>query len=128
MTDLTPTPNQLQSWIDKICYPHEQRVGPSLKDKELAYLAFKAGADQELEACLQWFSEFYCMETWMRRDLATFRAARRPKPPTDKELALEALEHIDNYAIQQMGVYTIHDELKEDVDAIRRVLEALPND
>ena len=54
---IDPTRKQLQSWIDKISYPHEQGVGPSLKDKELAYLAFWAGADTELEGCCEWLAD-----------------------------------------------------------------------
>jgi hypothetical protein len=74
MTDLTPTPNQLQYWIDKICYPHEEGVGPSLKDKELACLAFKAGADQELDACCHEVQNMYSGGSRLRD-------RRRPKPP-----------------------------------------------
>jgi predicted HD phosphohydrolase len=87
MTDLTPTPNQLQSWIDKICYPYEQGVGPSLKDKELACLAFKAGADQELEACCLLLDS---------PDGTSLRNARRPKPPSLKEQALDLLNKHNN--------------------------------
>jgi hypothetical protein len=112
MTDLTPTPNQLQYWIDKICYPHEEGVGPSLKDKELACLAFKAGADQELEACCAEVEQMFCWGS--ARDL---RTARRPKPPTLKEQALESVKRFE------LG----QDELS-DLAVIRRAIEALPND
>jgi hypothetical protein len=112
MTDLTPTPNQLQYWIDKICYPHEEGVGPSLKDKELACLAFKAGADQELEACCAEVEQMFCWGS--ARDL---RTARRPKPPTLKEQALESVKRFE------LG----QDELSN-LAVIRRAIEALPND
>jgi hypothetical protein len=63
------------------------------------------GADQELQACCEWLEN---QPQWME-DL---RAARRPKPPTLKEQALEMLENawINNNAAQ----------------TIRRALEALP--
>jgi hypothetical protein len=48
------------------------------------------------------------------RDL---RAARRPKPPSLKEQALEA--------ISRLCASVIHDDLKDDADTIRRALEAL---
>ncbi len=54
-------------------------------------MAFQAGADHELEACLQWFSEFYSMETWMQKDLERFREHRRPKPPSLKERLSKAI-------------------------------------
>jgi hypothetical protein len=108
MTDLTPTPNQLQSWIDKICYPHEEGVGPSLKDKELACLAFKAGADQELKACC------VLMDEW-GLDGEDLVECRRPKPPTLKEQALDELTSAERL-------------YPADWSTIRRALEALPND
>jgi hypothetical protein len=115
MTDLTPTPNQLQYWIDKICYPHEQGVGPSLKDKELASLAFKAGADQELEACCEWLQD-----PDLNVDTYKLRTARRPKPPSDKELALAELDRLIAL-IPTEGAMAM-------AEPIRKVLEALPND
>jgi hypothetical protein len=115
MTDLTPTPKQLQYWIDKICYPHEQGVGPSLKDKELACLAFKAGADQELEACCEWFAnEGYGTAP------DRIRNHRRPKPPSDKEMALAELDRLIAL-IPTEGAMAM-------AEPIRKVLEALPND
>ena len=56
--------------------------------KNVARQAFQAGADQELEACCEWFQEFYKTECWVMHDLKHFRAARRPKPPSLKEQAL----------------------------------------
>jgi hypothetical protein len=115
MTDLTPTPKQLQYWIDKICYPHEQGVGPSLKDKELASLAFKAGADQELEAC--------CDVMRVNGSYVSggvLRAIRRPKPPSDKEMALAELDRLIAL-IPTEGAMAM-------AEPIRKVLEALPND
>jgi len=121
MTDLIPTPNQLQYWIDKICYPHEQGVGPSLKDKELAALAFKAGADQELEACCQYINEarWFGNPTHRKDPLVELRAVRRPKPPSLKEQALALVSHdfSDQPCLSEEG-YAL----------IRRALEALPND
>ena len=112
MTDLTPTLDQLQSWIDKVCYPHSQGVGPSFKDKELASLAFKAGADQELEAC--------CSEvSWNGNKAlaAELRRRRRPKPPSLKAQALALLDKAEDPS------WDI-----EDFSIVRQALEALPND
>ena len=80
--------------------------------------AYRAGADQELEACLQWFSEFYCMETWMQKDLEKFRTARRPKPPT---LAEEALETFMQLPLKVWGERDTGPVLLK----IRRALERL---
>ena len=84
-----------------------------LSEEERLAAAFCAGADQELEACVEWFQEFYKTESWVKHDLKHFRAARRPKPPTLKEQALAAVAELEGF---------------KGVDTIRRALEALPND
>ena len=78
------------------------------------YLAYAAGADMELESCCK------VLEYQFMADSIHLRAARRPKPPSLKEQALEALETLNQ-------AWTMPKEL-EAVIAIRRALEALPND
>ena len=113
MIDLTPNPKQLQYWIDKISYPHSEGVGPSSLDEELACLAYRAGADYELEACCEWLRSQHHSDTWPNR----IRAARRPKPPSEAEQALEDLESlIVDLANHGMGFKTTN---------IRRALERL---
>jgi hypothetical protein len=73
-------------------------------------IAFQAGADHELAACCEWVT----METPASE--VHLRAARRPKPPSLKEQALEALVSINS----NFHVYG------DDIDTIRRALEALP--
>ncbi len=82
---------------------------------------YRAGADAELEACcmeiIDGEGRFYIDETSDRvrltEDLWT---TRRPKPPSMKEQALEALAHILNNSSTQLGA-----------DTIRRALEQLPD-
>ena len=78
------------------------------------------GADQELEACIHWLitgpygASITCYPDHMIGDL---RAARRPKPPSLKEQALEHLEQIHANAYSMgMGF---------DPSIIRRALEQL---
>jgi hypothetical protein len=75
------------------------------------------GADQELEACVKWVSEYcpYFGDYPLPED--KLRAARRPKPPTLKEQALKALHTSVDL-----------DEFPKQYDIIRTALEALPND
>jgi hypothetical protein len=47
---------------------------------------YRAGADAELEACCEWLQD-----PDLNVDTYKLRAARRPKPPSLKEQALEAL-------------------------------------
>jgi hypothetical protein len=74
-------------------------------------LAYQAGADQELGACCEWLEN---QPQWME-DL---HAARRPKPPSLKEQAIEALDRLCVNHLQT----TDHEK------TIRRALEALPNE
>jgi hypothetical protein len=75
--------------------------------------AYQAGADQELEACCEWTREYF---GWNRsiQDADQLRAARRPKPPSLKEQAIEAQQRMWNGG-------STHD----DWNLIRRALEAL---
>ena len=89
-------------------------------DSEQIAQAYQKGADQELKACCdyiggegKWFAN-----PWHR--LAELRVARRPKPPSLKELALKALEVEDD----SMPLRSL--ERGERFDTIRRALEALP--
>jgi hypothetical protein len=78
-------------------------------------LAYRAGADQELEACCEVLAE-KCFEGQAN----LLRGWRRPKPPSLKEQALEELEHVP---VDPEGGITY-----SGLDLIRRALEALPDD
>ena len=112
MTDpITPPPELRQLWAQQA-----QRMNPRdpiAWQEHIANQAAQWGANQELEACVEWFDN---QSLVYHRDLEhTLRAARRPKPPSLKEQALAEL--VDAY-----------DEDKIDDTAfatIRRALEAL---
>ena len=78
--------------------------------------AARWGADQELEACCEWFRE----EGWNECHPNNLRTARRPKPPSLKDNALLALSHLEKGAEPQM-------DATEAVYTIRRALESLPD-
>jgi len=50
-------------------------------------LAYRAGADQELEACVEWLQD-----PDLNVDTYKLRTARRPKPPSLKAQAYAALD------------------------------------
>ena len=120
---IVPTPKLIQQW------GHEWNEEEEGDDSLLEYVATHAaqwGADQELEACRMEIIDgaglFYIDETSDRVRLAEdIWTARRPKPPSLKEQALEALERQCLRSISPL-VST------SDLDTIRRALEALPND
>ena len=114
---ITPSTELVKQWLGTY---FSTTITGEVSDVELtlATQAARWGAAQELEECLQWFSAFYCMETWMQKDLEKFRTARRPKPPSLKEQALAEL----NLTTDSDGA-----ELSPtQVELIRRALEALP--
>jgi hypothetical protein len=121
---ITPPPElsdeQVGNWLIDDGYPWEPSEQAVItittsRLKNVARQAFQAGADQELKACCDWFQDFYKLETWMERDLKAFRVARRPKPPSLKEQALEIIKRGEDD----------WQPLPEDWDIIRRALEAL---
>jgi hypothetical protein len=52
---------------------------------------YRAGADQELEACCEWLQHDY-----PNIGANALRAARRPKPPRLKEQALDLLDKAED--------------------------------
>jgi len=71
---ITPPPELVEQWAH---LPADWNT--------VASLIAKWGADQELEACCKWLPK---LPPWSGDDL---RRHRRPKPPSLKEQALEAL-------------------------------------
>ena len=110
---ITPPPELVQQWghdADLSGVPHNDEHWAY--EEHIATRAAQWGADQELEACCKWLAA---------RDLRSqsvapclLRIARRPKPPSLKEQALEALDRMDQLPTA------------EDQRTIRRALEALP--
>jgi hypothetical protein len=111
---ITPPSELLKQWEDDWL---EEREHADV----LLIQAFQAGADRELEACCEWFQEFYRTESWVTHDLKHFRAARRPKPPSLKEQALAELGKVDMlWDTTEFGQETLGS-----LNTIRRALEAL---
>ncbi len=118
MTDqhpITPPPELVEQWMDA---PHGLGLGchraRSVADETYAKRLTEAaqwGADQELEACCEWLDDVGDLKPQLR-------AARRPKPPSLKEQALEALKR---YEAEEWC-----EEMTFDSSIIRRAIEALP--
>lgn len=78
---ITPPPELVEDWIE-LAKPLPQRPP---NPGELATLAARWGADQELEACCEWLNRVGHFVVG-----GELRAARRPKPLSLKERALKA--------------------------------------
>ena len=117
MTDnhpITPPPELVEQWV----YGDDDNIRTSPNwYKVFAAKAARWGADQELEACGAYLER--CAQ-WEPEDIDDLRAARRPKPPSRKEQALEA--------VSRLCASVIHDDLKNDAAIVRRALSELPND
>jgi len=110
---ITPPPDLAAKWVSEIYGDPAIPLHPITLC--LVERAAQWGADQELEACLRLVEIDAGEDAY---DFARYiRAARRPKPPSLKESALNALEHILRHSQTDHGANTI-----------RRALEALPND
>jgi hypothetical protein len=109
---ITPPPELAQKCWDELRDQTQVLDAAKAWGKAIS-LAYRAGADQELEACLRHLDAKGHHPTV----LLALRAARRPKAPSLKGQALEVFEAL------------IHGDASGlDVGVIRRALEALPND
>lgn len=102
-----------------ITLPHDLidkwgREAFSADNPYLGYVkAAQWGANQELEACVEWLAKYRSKLHSM--DL---RHVRRPEPPSLRKQALAAVEQLAK------GYYGDPDN----VEVVRKALEALPND
>ena len=108
---ITPSPDLVSKWASEF---YGTTIAPGEAAVHIAHQAAQWGADQELEACCDWLKKNTYHIT-----IEFLRNARRPKPPSRKEQALEA--------IGRLCASVIHDDLKNDAANIRRALEQLPD-
>ena len=138
MTDqhpITPPPELIKEWMTEArsqdyCSITEQVANHAAQwgyDQRDAVNEAKLqqARDEELEACCEWLNAASYGDTlgsYTTKHVANdLRAARRPKPPSLKDLALSELETILNELHGANGSILT-------ASAIRRALEALPDD
>ena len=114
MTDqqhpITPPPELVQQWLSE--YFGTTVTGKvSALEQHIATQAARWGADQELEACITWVA-IESLEA-----AKELRAARRPKPPSLKAQALDALN--------LMLMFIPPGDQREQGETIRKALEQL---
>ena len=106
---ITPPPELFAQWEDDIL---ESRDNVDYVLDCAWRNGFQAGADQELEACCEWF-----VRDWDDVRADKLRAARRPKPSL-RELALESVKRFE-----KSGEF-FSDQMRE-LEFIRKTLEQL---
>ena len=110
-SEITPPPELVDQWFDASVLE-----GAITYDEfNFANLAARWGADQELEAMLAELKALHLPDDYVVA--AKLRAARRPKPPSLKEQALNDLDDIPTHDDEGRQVV--------DLSNIRRALEAL---
>ena len=115
MTDnnhpITPPDELVEEWIQSTRSNDCIGSYPENYEYLVAARAARWGADQELEACCQEVHDWY-------GNGSRLRDARRPKPPSLKEQAIELVDRIE----KAESVWAM-----SELDIIRRALEALPD-
>jgi hypothetical protein len=84
---ITPPPELVQQWIKTSGY----KIAPEWLN-DVIQKGVQYGADQELEACIEWMQRYWGLDG---QAIPRLRAARRPKPPSLKEQALQVLEDVN---------------------------------
>ncbi len=88
---ITPPPELVDSIWNQFKTGPTRNLLTSEAFREAITKAARWGADQELEACCEYL--MHCAQ-WEPEDVDELRTARRPKPPSLKEQALEQLDGI----------------------------------
>jgi hypothetical protein len=83
---ITPPPELINQWLGEF-FGCTVNGGITDSDRYLATKAACWGADQELEACVEWLQD-----PDLNVDTYKLRTARRPKPPSLKAQAYAALD------------------------------------
>lgn len=116
---MQPTSEQFKEWLAEACRLHPTGR-PDILASHVARLAYAAGADAELEACCEWVDTPVDFEDYRPgKESKHLRATRRPKPPAQKQEAINALNLIMS---RQKGMFD-----GKPFDTILTALEALPD-
>jgi hypothetical protein len=113
---ITPPPELVQQWLEELYGGPVSVISPF--DQRVLIAVAQWGADQQLAEDAKWLDHNALNEPHLRITPVgeSLKEAMRPKPPSLKEQALEALAHILNNSSTQLGA-----------DTIRRALEQLPD-
>ena len=107
---ITPPPELVDEWLNSTRSDDCIGAYPTDFEQRICTAAARWGSDQELEACCEWF-----VRDWTDIETADkLRAARRPKPSSLKEQALEVVTGLEKRW-----------DLQCDLTLLRRALEAL---
>lgn len=114
---IAPPPELVQQWATEYWGPFDLGEG----EKYIATQAARWGADQELEACYEWLQQqgYYT-------PFNQLRTARRPKPSSLKEQALQGFKVVSQFVLDEWNGCADYEEFKKITDTVQRALEQLP--
>jgi hypothetical protein len=85
---ITPPPELVQQWMAEF---YGTVVAPGEATTDIAARAAQWGADQELEACCEWFADDVVSE--VVSVVAELRAARRPAPKPPETIEVDGFTY-----------------------------------
>ena len=115
---ITPPPELAQTLWNEMRNAHTEDILASYAWDRAIAKAYRAGADQELEACCEWLVQEGYIDAPYR-----LRIARRPKPPSEADLALTDLEHLLDVA-KSSGVFNPPDNIRRCLERLKKLEEA----
>lgn len=120
---ITPPPELVKQWVAEIW--HEgTAVRVALSDEHIATRAAQWGADRQLEKDAEWLdaNALFTNHLTITPSGDALRQVMRPKPPSLKEQALQALSE----AVKMADDVPPEGICSDQADIIRRALEQLP--
>ena len=67
-------------------------------------------------------------DAWGSDHARVYQESRRPKIQSEKEKAMEALEYIDQAAIDNMKYYACYESLKDYRNLLYKLIESMPDE
>ena len=118
---ITPPPELVEQWLESTRSNDCIGAYPANYEQLICTAAARWGADQQLLACGKYLEQ---CAAWEEEDVTEMYNYLRPKPPSLKEQALQALYRFDDTKGHD-GL--TQEQIAEDFVLIRRALESLPD-
>ena len=97
--------------------------GDFFDTEKFANLCATWGANQEYQESYNFIDD-----AWGSDCAIDYQESRRPKIQSEKEKAMEALEYIDQAAIDNMKCYACYESLKDYRNLLYKLIESMPDE
>lgn len=116
-------PEEIREQFLRECGYYDEEAPGFIDNKKYANLCATWGANQEYQESYNFIDDARGSD-----HARVYQESRRPKIQTEKEKALEALDYIDEMAIDNMKNYTCIDKLKEHRNFLYKLIESMPDE